>query len=259
MSKDIEFDEFGIQPPSENSEDLIQKIISTAGKIVSITTGTNWIAGIEVLGQFIRPQMEKSRREWEFQVFCALNELNKRQNGIIKRLYYDQEFQSLLRQTFIISWKTHKTEKFQALKAGIMNSALKKVTSFDKTEIYLRLVDELTTTHLIVLNFIQDFKNKITAVDSFEKYYTILNGGTIDRTVPTIDSTIDLSTFRAIMRDLEIKGLILISSEIGDIEGVKRKGGSLLIGNEDEEDKDLPFVTVTTHGQDFLAFIKEPE
>lgn len=259
MSDDINFNEFGITPPSENSEDLIQKFISVVGKIVSIKTGAAWTGGIEILGQFITPQLEKSRQKWEFQVFCALKELNKRQEKILERLYKDEEFQTLLRQAFFIAWKTHRSDKFKALKAGIMNSALNGNTSFDKKEIYLRLIDDLTTTHLLVLNFIYDFQNKITAIDSFEKYYNILNNGTIDKDFPVIDSTIELSTFRAIMRDLEIKGLILISSELTDIDGVKKKAGSLLLENDNKENDKLPFVTVTKHGQEFLSFIKEPE
>jgi hypothetical protein len=259
MSNDINFNEFGLTPPTENSDDFIQKFIAVAGKLVSLKTGTAWIEGIEVLGQFITPQLEKSRREWEFQVFCALKELNKRQERILERLYGDAEFQTLLRQAFFIAWKTHKSDKFKALKAGIMNSALNGNTSFDKKEIYLRLIDDLTATHLVVLNFIYDFQNRITAVDSFEKYYNILNNGTIDKTLPVIDSTIELSTFRAIMRDLEIRGLILISSELTDIDGVKKKGGSILRESDDTENDKLPYVTVTKHGQEFLSFIKEPE
>jgi len=259
MSDNIDFNEFEITPPTENADDFIQKFISVIGKIVSIKTGTAWTEGIEILGQFITPQLEKSRREWEFQVFCALKELNKRQERILDRLHKDEEFQTLLRQAFFIAWKTHKTDKFKALKAGIVNSALNVAVSFDKKEIFLRLIDDLTATHLLVLNFIYDFRERITAVDSFEKYYNILNNGTIDRTVPIIDSTIELSTFRAIMKDLETRGLILISSELTDIDGVKKKGGSLLLENDDKVNEKLPYVTVTNHGQEFLLFIKEPE
>lgn len=258
MNNDINIDEFGLRPPTENSEDFIIKFVSAAGKIASIGMGSDWVEGIEFLGQFVRPQLEKSRREWEFQVFCAIKELYKRHDRILERLYKDEEFQTLLRQAFFIAWKTHKSEKFKALKAGIMNSALNENTSFDRKEIYLRLIDDLTATHLLVLNFIYDFRDKITAVDSFEKYYNILNKGTIDTTVPSTDSTIELSTFRAIMKDLENKGLVLISSELDDIEGVKRGVATLAIGNETDENKKLPFVTVTNHGQGFLDFIKEP-
>lgn len=257
MNKEIDFKEFNLTPPGENAEDFIQKFISVLGKIVSVKTGGAWIEGIELLGQFITPQLEKSRREFEFQVSCALKELNQRQENILRKLYEDEAFQTILRQAFFIALKTHRSEKFKALKAVIMNSALNEDTSFDNKEIYLRLVDELTNTHLLVLNFIYDFRDKITAVDSFEKYYNILNKGTIDATVPFIASTIELSTFRAIMKDLENKGLVLISSELHDIRGVKRSV-ALGIGNETKEDKGLPFVTVTNHGRGFLEFIKEP-
>lgn len=259
MNQEIDFSEFNVRPPVETSEDFMRKFISVIGQIISVKTGASWTEGIEILGQFISPQLEKSRREWEFQVFCALKELNKRQGRILERLYGDAEFQTLLRQAFIIAWKTHKAEKFHALKAGLMNSALNSETTFDKKEIYLNLIDTLTATHLLVLNFIHDFKDRITEVDSYEKYYKILNNGTIDKTVPVIDSSIELSTFRAIMKDLETRGLILISAELDDIQGVKRGVTTLAVGNESDENKALPFITVTNHGKGFLEFIKEPD
>ena len=257
MPSEIDFNEFGIRPPEENSEDIIQKIVAIAGKTYGLATGASWMDTFDVLSQFMSPQLERSRREWEFQVYCALRELDKRQAGIIKKLYTDEEFQSLLRQAFIVAWKTHKTEKFQALKAGVINTALGTKMPFDNKEMYFRLIDELTASHLTILNFIDKYKERISAVDSYEKYYAILNGGTIDRTVPSFASSMELSTFRAIMKDLENRGLILISSELTDIAGVKRRGASLLIGNEPKEETKLPFVTITNHGLGFLSFISE--
>ena len=98
MSDEIDFKEFGIRPPEENLEDFIQKLI-LAGQTI-IAPGGNVI---DLLGQFITPQLERSRREWEFQVWCALKDLDKRQNGILKKLYQDRLFQS--REINIPFWK----------------------------------------------------------------------------------------------------------------------------------------------------------
>lgn len=249
----MSFNEYKIEPPSENAEDLIQKLISLGQKIIA--PGANFI---DLLGQFVTPQLERARREWEFQVRCALIDLNKRQEGILQRLYSDAEFQSLLRQAFAISWKTHKVEKYLALKSGLMNSAVNRTISFDHKEMYFRLIDDLTNTHLVVLRFISEFRTEIKEVNSFDKFYSILSKGTISAGVSAIDRSIELSTFRSIMKDLETRGLILVSTELTEIDGVKRKQESWELESSEQADAKYPFIAMTKHGESFLTFLIEP-
>jgi hypothetical protein len=137
------------------------------------------------------------------------------------------------------------------LKNGVVNSLNSEIT-FDIKQVYLNFIDTLTLHHLEVLKFISEFEDRIKTVNEYQKIYDIMTQDTIDQDIPRL-TKMEITTFRFLLKDLEAKGLVYISDDMGDIEHIVHGNSSISMNFEDMEE--LPFIRITEFGGNFLKFV----
>lgn len=222
--------------------------------VKAILSSVPTVGGVasELFNTLITSPIERRRKEWMESVTSALMKLESNQSGWLETIKKDEEFNSLLITASISAFKTHLKEKRKGLKNCLFNS-INSNSSFETKQLYMRFVDELTIPHLQVLEFLVQFEDRITSVDEYQKIYNILIEGTTDPSVPRMER-IEVSVFRFLLKDLEAKGLIYISSDMRDIKNQVYESVTLV--SEEVEDNKLPFIKATEFGKDFLTILK---
>ena len=83
----------------------------------------------------------------------ALNDVQQRQAELTpEKLAEDPSFITVLHHATEIAVRTHQKEKRQYLKNAIINSTKPNPPDFDKQMYFLRLIEELTVDHVLILD-----------------------------------------------------------------------------------------------------------
>lgn len=187
------------------------------------------------------------------EVADAVRKIEAKQTAIVQTLSSDEEFTSLLISATIIAYKTHINEKYKKLKCALINS-VDSILSYDIQQVYLQFIDDLTISHIGILRQIFNSDSLIKGLNSYEKIYNKLK----EAGMPSLPySTIELTTFRYMILDLEAKGLLYVSNELQEIENTTYHGSYLI--TEDSDSENSAFLNVTKFGKDFLLFIENEE
>jgi len=109
-----------------------------------------------IFSQLVQSPFEERREAWMKSVTDNLMAVEQRQNGFIKGLKDDSEFLDILFQANNIAMRNSQMSKLDALKNAVINSAVKHDINYSIKLMYLRLVDELTPFHFMVLKFLND-------------------------------------------------------------------------------------------------------
>jgi hypothetical protein len=105
-----------------------------------------------VLETIFSPPLERRRERWLRTLAEAVEELQSRADRVTpESLASNEAFISVAMQATQIALRSHQEEKFQALRAAVVNAGSPDAPSDDHQSIYLKLVDELTPLHLRVL------------------------------------------------------------------------------------------------------------
>lgn len=177
----------------------------------------------------------------------------KKNKDLINELKSNEDFISLLLETSQLALKTHREEKLQLYKRALKNSISIDFDYFIQ-ETYVRYIEELNPNQILVLHFINTNQEKLNYVNSYQKYYNLLTVGSVGLLSPTLDSSIDSSTVRFFLQDLDKKGLIIVSDAIEDLEGYVRENSYLITEKSKDE---LPYIKITEFGKNFLKMIEE--
>lgn len=180
-----------------NATKAILNLIPVAGGTVS-----------EIFTSIIDPPIEKRRNIWMQEMVNAFEKLEKHRNGIINELSNNEEFVSLLISASIYAFKTHLTEKRHELRNVLINS-LGSDLSYDIQQAYLKFIDDLTPSHLIILKFVDQEEKHLQHVNEYEKIYSIMKRTKSDTNNWSLVN-VEITTFRFLLKDLESKGLIFI-------------------------------------------------
>ena len=167
-----------------------------------------------------------------------LNQLESKNVGLIDSLKKNEEFISFILESSQIAFKTHQNEKLKILQNTIENFFLDNTTEYDKKFSFLKVIEEITPTHLKILNFIIENENYINEnmvgfPQLHEKY--------------SEKEIIDKFYFRKCIIDLENQSLIRISRDFADY----FSGGGF------STDDGAPSIKVLDFGNDFIMFVKE--
>jgi hypothetical protein len=224
-----------IKPPKKDLSNHIHEYINDCAK--TLTGGF-----INPLIDLALPSFHQKRFErWCENIYDAIIELEK--NKISREnLIADEEFISLLKESVSIASKTHQDEKHQLLKDALLNSFDSNLT-FDSKLIFTRLIDSLTISHLYFLKLVDKYANEIKEIKVFTEIIEILKNDSLAEIIPD-------NSYRMIINDLEKFNLIAIG-EI-EFETIVRQSGGLSYGGED---KNLPYLTITDFGRDFIEYI----
>ena len=194
---------------------------------------------LEIFNALVTPPIEKRRKEWMESVGSALEELQKKDNQLIERLQKDDTFQSVLLQASWAAVRNHQAEKLTALRIAVQNSA---IASDDTQLLFVRFVDELTPTHLLVLNFFVKREKEVAHLESYQQVIEAFSASCEQKLNPFL--------FRMVCEDLKVRGLVRISEDIHDLPGVYTEPKIVIEGSSKD-----PKVIVTDFGKSFVAFV----
>lgn len=142
----------------QKEEDNYKPPESTAGDaahaVMRAGLGTIPFAGsaaTELLNAIVLPPLEKRRREWMEQVGRALRKIEEEMGIVLERLQENERFIDTALEATMIAMRTSNHEKRGALKNAILNSAFPDAPEEVYQQIYLALVDDLSTLHVKVL------------------------------------------------------------------------------------------------------------
>lgn len=219
-----------IDPSVEPSDEKIYRLIQSTLSCIPVIGG---VFQIFHEASFPSP-MQRRAVEWKLQVTKAINTLSIN----VERLECNQVFISTLIKATEVAIKSHETEKLNAIKAAVCNSAVDPTNVVDTYCLFLNLIDRFTPLHLKVLSFFRDKKAYISMIESTTK----------DELDFFIAQKLNISKefYLVINQDLMFSSLIDAPDFAGIFNGIL-----------DGEKNNASFTKVTEFGCDFLDFIKE--
>ncbi len=224
-----------LEIPKETVGDKTYSIVKGA---IGSLPGFGSIAA-ETFGLILAQPITKRREKW---MLTVVEELKKLERSIetfkIENLKDDDEFVTFLIETSQLAFKTHQEKKLEYLRNSISNYFSVQI-DFDKKHSFIRLIDDLTPTHINILQFILYNENHIIEhVNDFSALLSLYHEK---------ESTVDKFHFRKFVRDLHNVSLIRISGDFGDFIG----GGGFAT------DESAPSIKMLDFGKEFLEFVLE--
>ncbi len=116
-----------------------------------------FVAGLlgELLDIAVFPQQQKKLNEWFDFVDKTLNELMEKGEKTKEQIFSDEEFLSIFQKTSRIYASNVEEHKKPILQAYLKASVSKQIP-LDKKYIFLRIIDELNETQLLILKDVYD-------------------------------------------------------------------------------------------------------
>lgn len=200
-------------------------------------------AAVEFFNAIITPPIEKRRQQWMTEIASAIGELHRANTELVSRLHNDTAFHSLLLQASWAAVRNHHAEKLVALKNAVINSARACGPSDDLQLLFIRYVDELTPTHLVVLRFLIENETEVANLEGFPALLSIF--------AAKIGQQLSQEFFKLILEDLDTRVLIRLSKYIDDFADIYSPDHLIVDG----EKKPEPRIRVSQIGRQFLSFI----
>jgi len=235
-----------LQPPEETTNDKLYNLLKGT---IGVVPYAGSIAA-EVFGIFVASPIDKRRQKWAELVISKLKELEETKTSLnIDDLKENEEFISFLMEASEIALKSHQTEKINALRNSIGNYFKNDSLEFDKKISFLKVVEQITPTHLKILLFISkneellgkqrnpegDDDEKIQ-IKGYEDLYQLFQNENIP---------MDKYHFRKCIIDLENHSLVRVSKDFRDF----------ISGGGYATDSGAPQVKILDFGIEFIEFI----
>jgi hypothetical protein len=138
-------------PSLESAEDKIHRTIRAAIALCPAGSGTL----LEIFNMLWKPPAEARAEKWIEDVIDSLNILSERV-GNIESLIIGEEFQSLLITANQLVLKHHQVEKIKFFSNAVVNSLTTPTLSYDKKITFMNLLDELTVSHIQILEMLRN-------------------------------------------------------------------------------------------------------
>jgi hypothetical protein len=145
---------------------------STAAGLVAFASGglagALAAGGLQAVVEIFFIDRWKQRQEaWSNELAAAVEEIRAQKNvseeELVSTLTNDDDFIATLQQATTYAIRSHQHEKLVALRNAVVNAALPGAPEIDLQSMFLRLVDELSPTHLRILWVYND---PLAAVDA---------------------------------------------------------------------------------------------
>lgn len=111
---------------------------------------------VEAFSEIIEPPMARRKTKWMRQVTGAINDLYEKGAITEGALQENEKFFTTLVHASNVALKNHQSEKIEALRNAVINSALPGAPDDSLQQIFLNLVDVCTVWHLAFLSLFQD-------------------------------------------------------------------------------------------------------
>ena len=200
-------------------------------------------AAAEIFSTIIVPPLNKRRDEWIEQIIVDLTKLEEEIDGFsIEVLSQSDMFITTIMNATQIAIRNHQTEKLEALKHAVLNTALSNTPEEDIQFLFLNFIDTFAPWHLKILKFFDNpnewrRKYEITCPD----WVNVKPATVLEHTFSELSERRDF--YDQLTRDLYSRGLI-------------------------DRDKDFLHTTTTSMGmieshttkmgKDFIKYIESP-
>jgi hypothetical protein len=146
-----------IRPPIPSTRDRVIKLGQAAAKG---TVGALPFAGsliAEILNVLFKDPADLRRQDWMESVADAVDEIRRKQEDLtLEKLGQNEEFVSMLHRATDVAVRTHERTKRAALRNAVVNAAMPTAPDIDLQSYFLRLVDELNSNQILILNLYDD-------------------------------------------------------------------------------------------------------
>ncbi|WP_409439648.1 hypothetical protein [Psychromonas sp. GE-S-Ul-11] len=138
-------------PSIEGTKDKTHRAIRAAIGLCPAGSGIL----LEIFNMLWQPPAEARAEKWIADVIDSLNILSEKVDNI-ENLIIDEEFQSLLITANQLVLKHHQIEKIKFFSNAVVNSLTTPTLSYDKKIIFMNLIDELTVSHIKILEMLRN-------------------------------------------------------------------------------------------------------
>ena len=225
-----------IKPPIDAKIEAAAALTKGALSIVPVVGGF-----LAELGNLYLNPLEKRKQRWMIEVSSALNTIHERFSLSREDLEKDDRFMSFLYVATSIAIKTHQDSKLGALRNSLAKSVSCSQINEDVGRQFLRYIDELTPTHLMLLQTLEKHEARYAT-------FTLL-AEVVDAIGADIGSQLDRDATRAFLHDLDARFLI----RFGDLEELTEYATKVSV--ELREESSVRGIEVTALGRSFLSFI----
>jgi hypothetical protein len=149
-------DESLVPPQPEGRDHAIAGVVGLAkGALGAVPFAGTFLA--EMVDLLYRQPIDRRRDEWMRDVADALEEVRRRRPDLIAGVVAEnEEFVTIVHRATEVALRTHEKQKRRMLRNALWHSALPSAASHDLQLYFLRLIEELTVTQVLILNLYND-------------------------------------------------------------------------------------------------------
>ncbi len=228
-----------IEPPMDDGEGRDLMVVKMLLGFVPGVGG----ALAEFVG-YVHDNVARRQAVWMQEVSTAINELRGKLDLTTGQLLSNEAFVSFLLQATPVALRTHRSEKLRALKSALVSVGSSTGPEEDLATQFLRYIDELTPSHLRILQALQSRSEEFCAVTTMEL--------AIQHLSPSVSYTPSSETryaLRIYLHDLNARGLVN-ASDLQELPEFESRAGYVQV-----EESDRTPLQVTDLGKRFMVFI----
>ena len=226
-----------IEPPVHPTAEAVVAVIK--GLVASVPV----VGGVasELGGALLNP-IERRQQRWMVEVSAAINAILARCNVSPDQLLEDEQFMSAVVQATQAAFRTHQAIKLQALRNAVANSFPSGEAEGEIGLQFMRYVDELTPSHLILLATIEENVGRYSTFLVLEALCASLSQDS--------GLSIEPATLRVFLQDLAVRFLL----SLGDLEELPEFASrkSMML----REESTVRPIELTPFGRQFLKFVR---
>ncbi len=217
----------------------------TAHLVAKAVLSPLWGAS-ELFERFVSSPLNKRTNEWMENVSDFL-EHNFGYD--LEKLASNEKFITVFVQATRVAAQNHQKQKLNALRNAVVSSVFYQDISEDLQLIFIRFVDELTPSHLLILKFFIKFEQELVNLKSYPELFDFFHAHY------EYSNALYRDEFKMLIGDLNTRGLVRVSQDIGDFEDIYEASSILA----EKTDDSLPRILVTQIAKDFIRFISETD
>lgn len=113
----------------------------------------------ELITTIVVPLHEKKKREFLNDLAGRLKKLEDEGKIDYEELAESEEFNTIITKAILLAQQNHQEEKLEALRNVVLNATIKlpkEVAEFDDLNYFLRIIEDITPLHILLLKTFQD-------------------------------------------------------------------------------------------------------
>lgn len=198
--------------------------------------------GESLFSVLIRAPFEKRLEEWMQLTDKRLRRLADRIPSRVSTLQDDEAFASLFLSATQAAVKAHREDKRRLLADAVEQSASGVAIEFDRQMLLMRFLDELTPSHVTLLQWIAGLHEQVEEIASYPALY--------ERFTNRATSAIAADEFKLLCNDLAVRLLVRFSESLEDFPGIAERNVRVT-----EDSGRGPKIVMTSLGMDLLTFV----